>query len=79
MPRSILLDHLLQQAWGYSMGLLLRVGIKSVVMERRRGDVDVTLAPTVRQRTTLWDFSHCRHFWVLKRMVVNGTYRMCIS
>lgn len=47
MSRSILLDHLLQRAWGYSMRLLLRVGIKSVVIKSWRGDVDATLAPTV--------------------------------
>lgn len=61
------------------MKLLLRVGIKNVVIERRRGGVDVTLAPTVSLGTTLLDVSLFRHFWVLKRMVANGTYRMCIS
>lgn len=62
------------------MRLLLRVGIEIVVMESWRGDVVATLAPTVRQRTTLWDFSDFRHFLVvLKRMVVNGAHGMYMS
>lgn len=61
MPRSILLDHLLQRAWGYSMRLLLSAGIKSVIVESRRGDVDVTLAPTVYLRIMLWDVSLIGH------------------